>query len=156
MSATSSSLSLITTRKGSLGQGNMFTGVCLSWGGAWSWGVPGPGRVPGPRGAWSWGPGPGWVPGPGGVSGPVGVPGHGRLVLGGTWSRGGCLVETPRTATAAAGGTHPTGMHSCLIVQFAFYVSRQLIRLYRQIHAVHLWLFRCEPCESGRRWGLRL
>ena len=29
---------------------------------------------------------------------------------------GGCLVETPpppRTATAA-GGTHPTGMHSCL------------------------------------------
>ena len=27
---------------------------------------------------------------------------------------GGCLVETPRTATAA-GGTHPTGMHSCFI-----------------------------------------
>ena len=25
----------------------------------------------------------------------------------------GCLVETPRTATAA-GGTHPTGMHSCI------------------------------------------
>ena len=37
---------------------------------------------------------PGGVPGPGG-SGP-----------------GGCLVETPQTATAA-GGTHPTGMHSC-------------------------------------------
>ena len=43
---------------------------------------------------------------------------------GGAWSRGGawsgglvlggCLVETPPTATAA-GGTHPTGMHSCLI-----------------------------------------
>ena len=29
--------------------------------------------------------------------------------------RGGCLVETPGKATAA-GGTHPTGMHSCLIV----------------------------------------
>ena len=27
---------------------------------------------------------------------------------------GGCLVDTPGTATAA-GGTHPTGMHSCLI-----------------------------------------
>ena len=48
----------------------------------------------------------------------------GGLVLGGAWSRGGgawsggaCsqgggLVETPPTATAA-GGTHPTGMHSC-------------------------------------------
>ena len=50
-------------------------------------------------------------------------PQGGRLVLGGclipggAWSRGvpgpgGCLVETPRTATAA-GGTRPTGMHSC-------------------------------------------
>ena len=43
------------------------------------------GGVPGPRGgAWS-----GGVPGP-----------------------GGCLVETPPTATAT-GGTHPTGMHFC-------------------------------------------
>ena len=40
---------------------------------------------------------------------------------GGAWSRGGfllpgggCLVETSGTATAA-GGTHPTGMHSCLL-----------------------------------------
>ena len=34
---------------------------------------------------------------------------------GGAWSQGGCLVEPlPRTA-AAAGGTHPTGMHSCQI-----------------------------------------
>ena len=71
-------LFLVTTRKRSLGQGNMFTSVCLSTGGvpapggclllggAWSWGVPGPGsawsreRVPGPEGlvqegAWSWG-----------------------------------------------------------------------------------------------------
>ena len=28
----------------------MFTGVCLSMGGAWSWRVPGPGKVPGPGG----------------------------------------------------------------------------------------------------------
>ena len=39
--------------------------------------------------------------------------GAGCLVLGGLVWSGGCLVETPRTATAA-GGTHPTGMHSCL------------------------------------------
>ena len=38
-----------------------------------------------------------------------GVPAWGRYAC----SRG-CLVETPPTATAA-GGTHPTGMHSCLI-----------------------------------------
>ena len=46
----------------------------------------------------------------------------GGLVLGGTCSGGvawswGCLVETPapsRMATAA-GGMHPTGMHSCLL-----------------------------------------
>ena len=37
----------------------------------------------------------------------------GGLVPGGSCSgRGVCLVETPRTATAA-GGTHPTRMHSC-------------------------------------------
>ena len=61
------------------------------------------------------------------MSGPEGC-----LVWGGDWSRGvpglrggwclvlgGCLVETPRTASAA-GGTHPTGMHSCLIY---FYVN---------------------------------
>ena len=35
-----------------------------------------------------------------------GLPGLGRP------GPGGCLVETPQTATAA-GGTHPTGMHSC-------------------------------------------
>ena len=45
-----------------------------------------------------------------GVPGPRGVPGPGGcLVLG-----GGCLVESPPPGTAtAAGGTHPTGMHSC-------------------------------------------
>ena len=45
---------IFTACKRSFGQGNMFTGVCLSTGG-----VPGPGRVPGP----------------GGVSCPRGVPG---------------------------------------------------------------------------------
>ena len=60
-------------------------GVCLVWGGVCS------------RGCLVWG-----GSAPGGVYAP-----------GGTCS-GGCLVETPRTATAA-GGTHPTGMHSCLV-----------------------------------------
>ena len=41
----------------------------------------------------------------------------------GAWSwgalvRGGCLVETPRTATAE-GGTHPTGMDSCYAMTIA-------------------------------------
>ena len=40
--------------------------------------------------------------------------GPGGLLPGeGVCSRGGCLVETPLMATAA-GGTHPTGVHSCL------------------------------------------
>ena len=39
---------IITARKRSLGQGNMFTGVCLSTGG----GVPGPGGCLVPGGAW--------------------------------------------------------------------------------------------------------
>ena len=60
---------VITASKRSLGQGNMFTDVCLSTGGGWS------------RGAWS------------------GVPGG----------------DPPPTATAA-GGTHPTGMHSCFVI----------------------------------------
>ena len=55
------------------------------------------------------------MPIPGGGSNPGGC-----LVPGVAWSGGcmvpgpgGCLVETvPGTATAA-GGTHPTGMHSC-------------------------------------------
>ena len=66
---------------------------CLVSGGAWSRGeVPGPGAC-----------------GPGGVPGPGGMPGLGGcLILGGAWWR-----PPPGTATAA-GGTHPTGMHSCL------------------------------------------
>ena len=56
---------IFIARKRSFGQGNMFTGVCLSTGG------------------------------------------------GGAWSRGVPGGDPPPTATAA-GGTHPTGMHSCL------------------------------------------
>ena len=39
------------------------------------------------------------------------VQGGGGLVPGGAWWR-----PPPRTATAA-GGTHPTGMHSCLVLK---------------------------------------
>ena len=41
---------------------------------------------------------------------------------GGAWSQGECLVwegvETPPVMATAAGGTHPTGMHSCLHFSF--------------------------------------
>ena len=86
---------IITARKRSLGQGNMFTSVYLSTvGGAKSRGVPGPGGgclVPGD--AWSLG---------------------GCLVLGGSGPGGPGGDPPPQTATAA-GGTHPTGMHSCYL-----------------------------------------
>ena len=56
------------------------------------------------------------MPGPGGCLVPGAVCSRGCLV------RGGCLLlgglpsgDPPRTATAA-GGTHPTGMHSCLVL----------------------------------------
>ena len=86
----------------------MFTGVCLSTGsapggGVWSWG----GDCMG--GAWSSGV-PAW-----------GVPGTGEVCLlwGGAWSRsvpGPRGVSTRHLATAtAAGSTHPTGMHSCVL-----------------------------------------
>ena len=121
---------LVTARKRSLGQGNIFTPVChsvhkgggvsqhalqvvsqhaLQQGGAWS-------RGSAPGGCLVWGSAP---KGGGAWSGGVCSQGEclvwgGLLHEGGTWSGGGwwCLVETPRTATAA-GGTHPTGMHSC-------------------------------------------
>ena len=75
----------------------LFTGggVCLVQGGLLR-GVPGPGGgclAWSRRGPWSRGRVPGLVP-------------EGCL------APGGCLVETPRMATAA-GGTHSTGMHSC-------------------------------------------
>ena len=74
-------------------------------------------------GVWSGGSGAGWVPGPRGVPALGGACSRGVWPLGGAWSLGvpgprgcllpgGCLVGTPRTATAVA-GTHPTRMHSC-------------------------------------------
>ena len=66
---------IFTTRKRSLGQGNMFTGVCLSTGGmVWSWGGACLGGVPVPEG--------------GACSG-------GGYLLQGVPAPGGCLVETP-------------------------------------------------------------
>ena len=62
--------------------------ILFTWGGG----------LPGPGGAWSWG-----VPGPGGAWS------RGCMVPGGAWWR----PPAPEMATAA-GGTHPTGMHSCL------------------------------------------
>ena len=38
------------------------------------------------------------------------------MVPGGAWSWGGGLVETPPEPATAAGGTHPTGMHSCYLM----------------------------------------
>ena len=76
----------------------MFTDVCLSTGGALSWG-----------GAWSLG-----MSGPGGVGVPGGdPPGPDPPEPGTTGNRHSPQGPgTPRTVTAA-GGTHPTGMHSC-------------------------------------------
>ena len=67
---------IVTARKRSLGQGNMFRSLSLSTG-----------RMPSPWGLWFWGAV--WsqgVPGPGGVPGPMG-----GLVLGGAWSEGGLI-----------------------------------------------------------------
>ena len=89
----------------SVHRGGVWSRGCLvqGAGGVWSkgWGC----LVLG-GGVWSRG-----VPGPGGVWSQGGclVLGKGGLVPGG-WVSGG---DPPRTATAA-GGTHPTGMHSCL------------------------------------------
>ena len=84
-----------------LREGNVFTGVCDSV----HRGVcllPGACLLPeggsGPRrGCLLWGGG-AWSQG-----------GWGQVV----WSRGVPGVETPPTTATAAGGTHPTGMHSC-------------------------------------------
>ena len=85
---------VITTRKQSLGQGNMFTGVRLSTGGvhgpggAWSRGCMVPGGAWPQGGAWSWGGA--WSQGGAwswGVHGP-----RGFMVLGGAWSLGVCMV----------------------------------------------------------------
>ena len=81
-------------------------GAWSQGGGAWPRGGAGSWGVPGPRGCLVLGeclvPGGGvWVPGQGVGSGP----------WAGAWWR------PPQTAPAA-GGTHPTGMHSCLQIFF--------------------------------------
>ena len=91
-----------------LQEGYVFTGVCDSVhrGGACSWGV----------------------------SGPVGVSAPGGLAGSGPWGRDACSREgqgvawwrPPRKATAA-GGTHPTGMHSCLL--FLWLLTLQIRRI---------------------------
>ena len=89
---------LVTTRKRSLGQGNIFTPVCHS---VHKGGVPG--QVP---------------PSPGQVH-PPGTP-PGRFTPGGRYTSG---RYTPPGAVHAgrygqqAGGTHPTGMHSCFQIE---------------------------------------
>ena len=95
-------------------------GVCMVLGGTWSGGCAWSGRVPGPGGAWSGGGGclvPGGVPGLGGWPGPRGAWSQGVcMVRGGVPGPRGGLVETPPEAATAAGGTHPSGMHSCFII----------------------------------------
>ena len=85
--------------------GGACSGECLLPGGSgpgvWSRGVCSRrGLVPG-EGACSWG-----VPAPGGCIPPAAVAIWGVPALGDVW------WKSPRAATAA-GGTHPTGMHSC-------------------------------------------
>ena len=62
----------------------------------------------------------GGVHGPGGggcmVRGGLHGPGGGGCMV----PRGVCLVETPLRTATAAGGTHPTGMHSCFVHGFTF------------------------------------
>ena len=106
---------VITARKRNLGQGNMFTGVCLSTGGCLVWGVPGLGD------AWSGGCLVGGVPGPGGAW-LGGVPGPGG---------GGGLHQMPPWTATAAGGTHLTGMHSCW--------RKKYYEKYNHKSAMYLW-----------------
>ena len=65
-------------------RGSAWSRGCMVLGGAWSQGVHGPGGVWSQGDAWS----------------------RGGLVSGGAWWR-------PPGMATAAGGTHPTGMHSC-------------------------------------------
>ena len=56
-----------------------------------------------------------------GVSAPRGCLLPGESAPGGVCSQGvsapgGCLVENPPGTATAGGGTHPTGMHSCLVM----------------------------------------
>ena len=89
---------IFTARKRSLGQGNIFIGVCQEFCSQGVCLLLGECFLPG-RGCFL----PQGLPSQGGVLPPGGVPGG----------------DPPGTATAA-GGTHPTGMHSCLGFKFFF------------------------------------
>ena len=99
-----------------LGQGYIFTGVCDSVhrGLSAPGGVSTPGEVSAPGGS-----APGGSAGGGGVS-----------ALGGAW------WKPPRTATAA-GGTHPTGMHSCLRFKFWYPFAFQLHKR-EKVDTIHM------------------
>ena len=113
---------IFTARKRSLGQGNIFIGVCqeFCWGGFGAVSAPGGVCFQGVSALVGC-----LLPGgllPGGCLLP-GVCSRGCLLLGGVCSRGVSALwvsspggvpggHPPGTATAA-GGTHPTGMHSC-------------------------------------------
>ena len=60
---------------------------------------------------------------------------------GGACSRWGCLVETPPTATAA-GGTHPTGMHSC-------FETRLFVSLRTAIDVLYTGSQKALACPAG-------
>ena len=93
---------IFTARKRSLGQGNIFIGVCQEFCSQW--------------GGSSWGS----ASSQGGCFLPEGLPPPGGgASSGGCFLRGGAWWRLPGTATAA-GGMHPTGMHSCLGFKFFF------------------------------------
>ena len=71
-------------------------------------------------------------------------PGGYLLQKGGLCSRGG--VETPPVTATAAGGTHPTGMHSCLSIGLIqIHTDTQWIYL---THKSYIW---CLPTERSRK-----
>ena len=133
---------LATARKPSLGQGHIFTPVCHS--------VHGGDGIPACIA--------------GGILAclAVGVcypsmPCSRVDLLQGVPGPGGCLVEmTPRTATAA-GGTHPTGMHSCSLIFFV--LDPALVSLYwsenesasRWVHSESNLIFKpCSDKDQGK------
>ena len=91
-------------------------------GSAWSWGVPGLGRSA-PKGGCLLG----GVPALGGCLLWGGACSGGVPALGGACS-GGVTGGDPPMATAA-GGTHPTGMHSCVAEIFCFHFVKHLMAI---------------------------
>ena len=71
------------------------------------------------------------MPGPGGVPSLGCVPGVGVCVS--AWSGGGgwCLVwgEGVTETATAAGGMHPTGMHSCFCLKFREFIARNMQKI---------------------------